>query len=159
VAKSYLREKNKITATSIKVLPQRIGHREHYPAANGGLFSTASDYAHFCQMLLCEGTWRGKQYLSKQAIQQMTQNQTGKMKVGFVPGSSWGLGFAIVEKPMGTTETLSPGTFGHGGAYGTQAWIDPVKKRIQILMIQCADVGNGDDSPFRRALHEAAIEI
>jgi len=27
---------------------------------------------------------------------------------------------------------LSPGTFGHGGAYGTQAWIDPQKNLIYI---------------------------
>ena len=51
---------------------------------------------------------------------------------------------------------LSPGTFGHGGAYGTQAWIDPVKKRIYILMVQRADFPNSDASEVRRAFQEAA---
>ena len=31
---------------------------------------------------------------------------------------------------------LSPGTFGHGGAWGTQAWIDPVRGVAYILMVQ-----------------------
>ena len=34
---------------------------------------------------------------------------------------------------------LSPGTFGHGGAYGTQAWADPVKGVVYILMVQRPD--------------------
>ena len=54
------------------------------------------------------------------------------------------------------TAVLSPGTFGHGGAYGTQAWIDPVKKRVYLLMIQRADYPNSDASPVRRAFQEAA---
>ena len=51
---------------------------------------------------------------------------------------------------------LSPGTFGHGGAYGTQAWIDPGKKRIYILMVQRANFPNSDASEVRRAFQEAA---
>ena len=44
---------------------------------------------------------------------------------------------------------LSPGTFGHGGAYGTQAWIDPTKKRIYLLMVQRSDFPNSDASDVR----------
>ena len=51
---------------------------------------------------------------------------------------------------------LSPGTFGHGGAYGTQAWIDPVKKRVYVLMVQRANFPNSDASEVRRAFQEAA---
>jgi CubicO group peptidase (beta-lactamase class C family) len=51
---------------------------------------------------------------------------------------------------------LSPGSHGHGGAYGTQAWIDPVKKRIYILMVQRADFSNSDASEVRRGFQEAA---
>jgi CubicO group peptidase (beta-lactamase class C family) len=51
---------------------------------------------------------------------------------------------------------LSPGTFGHGGAYGTQAWIDPDKKRVYILMVQRANFANSDASEVRRAFQEAA---
>jgi CubicO group peptidase (beta-lactamase class C family) len=51
---------------------------------------------------------------------------------------------------------LSPGSFGHGGVFGTQAWIDPVKRRIYLLMIQRSDLPNSDASPMRRAFQEAA---
>jgi CubicO group peptidase (beta-lactamase class C family) len=52
---------------------------------------------------------------------------------------------------------LSPGTFGHGGAYATQSWADPKKDLILVLMIQRAGFPNGDNSPVRRAFQEAAM--
>ena len=55
----------------------------------------------------------------------MTTVQTGDLKTGFTAGNGWGLGWCVVREPQGVTAMLSPGTFGHGGAYGTQAWIDP----------------------------------
>jgi CubicO group peptidase (beta-lactamase class C family) len=87
----------------------------------------------------------------------MTRIQTdGIPEVGFIPGSAWGLAVGIVRQPVGITAMLSPGTFGHGGAYGTEAWIDPVKNRIYILLIQRADLKNSDDSEFRKAFQLAA---
>jgi CubicO group peptidase (beta-lactamase class C family) len=61
--------------------------------------------------------------------------------------------------PQGITAMLSPGTFGHGGAYGTQAWIDPETKRIYILMVQRANFPNSDASEVRRAFQEAASTV
>ena len=75
---------------------------------------------------------------------------------GFTDGNGWGLGWCVVRKPQGVTAVFSPGTFGHGGAYGTQAWIDPGKGRIYILMIQRADFPNSDASEVRRSFQEAA---
>ena len=46
----------------------------------------------------------------------MTQTQTEDIKTGFVEGMSWGLGFQVVKEPMGVPQTLSAGTYGHGGA-------------------------------------------
>ncbi len=51
---------------------------------------------------------------------------------------------------------LSAGTCGHGGAYGTQAWIDPVKQLIYILMVQRSNLPNSDASEVRRAFQTAA---
>ena len=53
---------------------------------------------------------------------------------------------------------LSPGTHGHGGAYGTQAWIDPQKGLVFVLMVQRADFRNSDDSPVRKAFQQAAVD-
>jgi CubicO group peptidase (beta-lactamase class C family) len=130
--------------------------RERYPRANGGLFSTAADYAQFARMILRGGELDGKRYLSEKSVQQMTTVQSGDLVTGFTPGNGWGLGWCVVREPQGVSATLSPGTHGHGGAYGTQAWIDPVKKRIHLLMVQRANFPNSDGSEVRRVFHDAA---
>lgn len=129
------------------------------PLGNGGLYSTAMDYAKFCHMLLMEGRFMGKQLLKPETVKLMTSPQTGQIQAGFVPGSAWGLGFSLVREPQGVTAMLSPGTFGHGGAYGTQAWVDPVKERVYIMMVQRANFKNSDASPAREAFQKAAVAV
>jgi len=132
---------------------------DRYPAPNGGLFSTAPDYGRFARMLLCEGELDGKRYLKADTVKLMRTLATGDLKAGFVPGSGWGLGVVLVREPQGVTADLSPGTFGHGGAWGTQVWIDPVKKVAYVLMIQRTDLGNADGSEVRRAFQSSAAAI
>jgi CubicO group peptidase (beta-lactamase class C family) len=158
LATSYRRtERGELEATANRFLNGKSPtSRDRFPAANGGLFSTASDYAKFCQMVLSGGEFEGRRYLSPEAVRQMTSVQTGELKTGFTDGNGWGLGWCVVREPQGVTGVLSPGTFGHGGAYGTQAWIDPTRKRIYILMVQRADFPNSDASDVRRAFQEAA---
>jgi CubicO group peptidase (beta-lactamase class C family) len=132
--------------------------KDRYPMANGGLFSTAPDYAKFAQMILNGGESGGKRYLKAESVKQMTTVQTGDLVTGFTPGSAWGIGWSIVREPQGVSAALSPGSFGHGGRNGTQAWIDPVKKRIYLLMIQRADIGNSDASDIRREFQNAAVQ-
>ena len=91
-----------------------------------------------------------------ESVRLMTTVQTGALKTGFTEGNGWGLGWCVVREPQGVTAALSPGTFGHGGAYGTQAWIDPAKKRVYVLMVQRANFPNSDASDVRRAFQEAA---
>lgn len=130
--------------------------RDRPPLGNGGLFSTAPDYARFCQMLLNRGSLDGRQYLRPETVELMTSIQTGDLAAGFVPGSAWGVGTGIVREPQGITAMLSPGTFGHGGRDGTQAWIDPVRGVAYILMIQRDDLENSDGSGVRLAFQTAA---
>lgn len=134
---------------------------DRYPLANGGLFSTAGDYAKFLRMVLNKGTLDGKTYLSSKAVEQMTSVQTGDIQAGFVPGSAWGLTWSLVTQPQGVTASLSPGSHGHGGAYGTQGWIDPQRGLIYVLMIQRSDFknqGGSDGSPVRKAFHDAVAK-
>jgi CubicO group peptidase (beta-lactamase class C family) len=158
LAKSYRRtERGELQVVeSGFVNPKTATNRDRYPAANGGLFSTATDYARFCQMILNGGERDGRRYLKPESVKLMTTLQTGGLKTGFTEGNGWGLGWCVVREPQGVTATLSPGTHGHGGAFGTQAWIDPVKRRISILMIQRADFPNSDGTEIRRSFHEAA---
>jgi CubicO group peptidase (beta-lactamase class C family) len=133
--------------------------RDRMPAANGGLFSTATDYARFCQMLLGQGSYQGRRVLSEESVRQLRTPGTNDLVTGFTSGNAWGVGVCVVCKPQGVTSMLAPGTFGHGGAYGTQAWIDPVKGRAYILMVQRANFPNADDSDARRAFQEAAAKL
>lgn len=87
----------------------------------------------------------------------MTRIQTGELAAGFVPGMSFGLGWGVVRQPQGVTEMLSPGTFGHGGAFGTQGWIDPKQDLFMILLIQRVGLPNGDASEMRRELQRLAV--
>jgi CubicO group peptidase (beta-lactamase class C family) len=51
---------------------------------------------------------------------------------------------------------LATGSFGHGGAFGTQAWVDPTNDVFIILLIQRNGLPNADASPMRRELQELA---
>jgi CubicO group peptidase (beta-lactamase class C family) len=133
--------------------------RDRFPAANGGLFSTAPDYLRFCQMLLNGGELDGKRYLKPESVKYMSSVLTGDLKTGFTEGNGWGLGCCVIRQPQGTTAALSPGSFGHGGAYGTQAWIDPKEKRIYILMVQRANFLNADASDLRQALQSLGKDL
>jgi CubicO group peptidase (beta-lactamase class C family) len=94
--------------------------------------------------------------------------QTGDLPTGFMQSDKfgnhgtnygWGIGTCILRVPHpGVGEMLSPGTFGHGGAWGTQAWIDPVRGVAFILMVQRADFPNSDASEVRRAFQQAAVD-
>ncbi|WP_406700491.1 serine hydrolase domain-containing protein [Singulisphaera sp. Ch08] len=130
--------------------------RDRFPAANGGLFSTAQDYARFCQLILRGGEFDGTRYLKPDSVKLMTSLQTQDLKTGFTPGNGWGLGWCVVREPQGVTAMLSPGSFGHGGAYGTQAWIDPAKERIYILMVQRENFPNADASDVRASFQKEA---
>ena len=129
---------------------------DRLPAANGGLFSTANDYGRICQMLLNGGTWQGKRILSEQSVKKLGTPTTGDLPTGFTPGNSWGVGCCVVREPQGPTSMLSAGTFGHGGAYGTQAWIDPIKGLAYLLFVQRANFPNADASEVRVAFQKLA---
>ncbi len=132
---------------------------EHFPAGNSGLFSTAPDYLKFCQMLLNKGEYQGKRLLSEQAVAEMQTISTGDLVTGFTPGNGWGVACCAIREPQDVTAPLSVGSFGHGGAYGTQAWIDPKNDKIYILMVQRSNFPNSDASPLRAALLRAGSKL
>jgi CubicO group peptidase (beta-lactamase class C family) len=128
-----------------------------YPIPAGGLYSAAPDLARLYRMMLQRGSLEGRRYLSESSVAEMTKQQTPDIKTGFVDGMGWGLGYAYVREPQGVTEDLSAGSYGHGGAFGTQAWIDPVKGKYVVLLIQRAGLPNSDASDMRKALQKAAL--
>jgi CubicO group peptidase (beta-lactamase class C family) len=112
--------------------------REPMPA--GGLFSTASDVARFCRMILNGGVMDGKRYISEAAVKQMTSRQT---PAAFA--TSYGLGWFTGN-----------GEFGHPGAYSTDMTIDPQHGLVLIWMVQHAGGPSGDAAKARDAFKQAA---
>ena len=167
LATAYARNKD---TGALEPVPPRsdFGSRNSPPQGNGGLYSTATDYARFCQMLLNGGTFDGRRYLSERAMKLLTTSQTGDMPTGFFQTEaygnrganySWGIATCILRSPHdGVAAMLSPGTYGHGGAWGTQAWIDPVKGLAYVLMVQRSNFPNSDASEVRRDFQQAAAK-
>jgi CubicO group peptidase (beta-lactamase class C family) len=161
--------KNKGTGALEPVPPRaEYGPRDRPPQGNGGLYSTPRDYARLCQMLLNGGTLDGRRYLTAAAMKFLTTPQTGDLPTGFFQSDTygnrganygWGITTSILRTPHdGVAAMLSPGTYGHGGAWGTQAWIDPVKRLAYILIVQRSNFPNSDASDVRRAFQEAAAK-
>ena len=123
------------------------------PLGDGGLFSTAGDYGRFCQMLLSGGTFESRRYLSPGAFRALTTVCTGDLPTGYSKRKlnhvlGWGLGVAIVRAPGdGVSAWLSQGSFGHPGAWGTAAWIDPAKGAAYVMMVQRPNMPDNFENP------------
>jgi CubicO group peptidase (beta-lactamase class C family) len=155
---------------ALEAVPPRpeFGPKDKPPQGNGGLYSTAPDYARFCQMILGGGTLDGKKILSTEAVKQLGTVTTGDLPTGFFQNETfgqhgtkygWGIGTSILRTPHeGVAAMLSPGSFGHGGAWGTQAWIDPTKGVAYVLMVQRSNFPNSDASEVRGAFQQAAAK-
>jgi CubicO group peptidase (beta-lactamase class C family) len=132
--------------------------RSVHPIPAGGLYSTGADVARFYRMMLSGGSLEGKKVLTREAVKEATALHTGELKCGFTEEMGFGHGFAVVKKPVGITAPLSVGSYGHGGAFGTQSWADPEKDLFYVLLIGRVGLKNGDASDLRRELQRLAIE-
>jgi CubicO group peptidase (beta-lactamase class C family) len=133
-----------------------ITDRARPPLGGAGLFSPAEDVMKFYQMMLNGGKVHGHRILQPATVATLTHKQTGDLKAR--PGMPWGYGFCVIEDPtqMEANRHLTAGTFGHGGAHGTNSWADPTTGRIYLFMIQRDKLKpNPDDSPMRRAYQDA----
>jgi CubicO group peptidase (beta-lactamase class C family) len=130
VAKAYKPDAAKKDLVEIKIdqLRYPLDDRTRQPMPAGGLFSTATDVAKFCQMLLNGGTLNGKRVLSEAAVKEMTTRQTPKELK-----ESYGLGLSV-----GGSE------FGHGGALSTNMTVDTKHGLVFVWLVQHAGYpGNG----------------
>ena len=135
-----------------------VTDRERPPLGGAGLFSTAEDIARFYRMMLNQGALDGKRILKPGTVVEMTRKQTGALDAR--PGMPWGLGFCVVEDPakMTANSVLSPGSFGHGGAFSTGSWADSARNLIWVVMFQRDGKGNPDNSDVRIAFQDAAAK-
>jgi CubicO group peptidase (beta-lactamase class C family) len=156
VAQTYAKRDGRLVPAGASIIGSGAGAR--YPVPAGGLYSTGADLARLYQMMLNQGALGPARVLSPEAVTTMTKVQTGELKTGFVDGMGFGFGWGVVRKPQGVTEHLSAGSYGHGGAFGTQGWIDPKKDVFVVLLIQRTGLPNADGSAMRKELQALAAE-
>jgi methyl acetate hydrolase len=116
---------------------------------DGGLVSTASDYAAFLQMFLNEGSWHGKRLLKPDTVRLMTSNQIGSVVVDTMPAAipsrsasfpfgagkdKFGLGFQITMTDGKRTHERAAGSYTWGGINNTHFWVDP-KNGIGVVIL------------------------
>jgi len=118
---------------------------------DGGLHSTAADYAKFIQLFLNNGRApNGMRLLSETTVALMGENHIGAIFVEQQPTASpavsepfplgagrdkFGLGFQITG-PHRDPFARSPGSMSWAGIFNTEFWIDPARGIGGVLMMQ-----------------------
>lgn len=104
----------------------------------GGLITSPTDFARFCQMMVNHGSLGSVRILSPATVRAMTTNQLTSMP--HVPEEErrcrpWGLGWRLNWPAHSANfgDLLGPRTYGHWGATGTLCWIDPENDTYFIL--------------------------
>ena len=116
---------------------------------DGGLVSTASDYAAFLQMFLNEGSWHSARLLKANSVRQMASNQIGSIIVGEMPAviptlssafpfgagkDKFGLGFQITMTEGKAMHERSADSYTWAGIFNTHFWVDP-KRGIGVVFL------------------------
>lgn len=109
----------------------------HYFSGAGGLYSTAGDFARFCQMLLAGGSLGDVRLLRRESVAMMMRNQLGHFDP---PVSQYDEGFGLggfvnLDSPT-RKRPGSVGAFGWSGAGGTYFVVDRRERMFAILMTQ-----------------------
>jgi len=99
-------------------------------SGGGGLLSTASDYLSFMRMLINGGEWQGVRILKQETVDLMRSNQLAEsVQVNFpawdMPGTVFGLGFALKHEVADDEPSASLGEYHWGGLAGTHSWMSP----------------------------------
>jgi CubicO group peptidase (beta-lactamase class C family) len=81
----------------------------------------------------------------------MTTVHTGELR------SSYGLGWAVLKGPGSELTLTSPGSYGHGGAFGTYGWIDPKKDLVGVFLIQRFGGGTGEEQTAFQTIANSAV--
>jgi CubicO group peptidase (beta-lactamase class C family) len=123
-------------------------------AGGAGLLSTARDYARFLEAIRLGGAIDGVRILSPRAVELMTTNQSGTLHSS--DGLGFGFGFETTDR-YGANGMESVGSFGWGGAYGTNYRVDPKARMVRVLMIQMIPNGSDVAARFPALVYQALV--
>jgi CubicO group peptidase (beta-lactamase class C family) len=149
--------------------PMFLGGGE-FDAGGSGLTSTAPDYAKFLRAILRGGELDGKRVLSKESVAEMSRNQIGNLRAGYLNSTmpdfarqfdnfpdqhtGWGLGFLI--NPERGPAGRSPNSLSWAGIFNSYYWIDPSEGIAGVLIAQLSPFGDPDALDAFAALERAA---
>ena len=105
-----------------------------------GMLSTAGDYERVCRMILNRGELDGIRVLKPETVDLIFENHVR------APGQKYGLGGIVDGK----------GSYGWGGADGTQFWVDRANKLSAVFMTQTDWYRAPTYPAFRALVSEAA---
>lgn len=136
-----------------------------YASAAGGLYSTAADYARFCQMLLDGGSLGDVSILGRKTVELMMTNQLllDPPVTQFSDAEGFGLGGYVVIDAARRGQLGSPGQFGWSGAASTSYTIDRHERLIAIVMLQHLPRSDIDNDlprisrPFYNLVYQALV--
>jgi CubicO group peptidase (beta-lactamase class C family) len=126
-------------------------------SGGGGLVSTLSDYARFCQMLIDQGEFEGQRILRPETINLMRTdvlvddqavNISGTLSAAQSAAIGFGLNVGTIRNSGDGGILLGDGSYFWGGAAGTWFWIDPKNDLYFIGMMQRVPQG-GPEVDFR----------
>lgn len=122
----------------------------------GSLVSSAADLTRYCRMFLNGGILDGKRILSESAVRQMTSTQTAHF-IDKNGENGYGFGMSTARLDHNEPGVISPGDFGHGGAWSTDMRVFPRQNLIAIILMQNAGYLKGKDrglmiNPFDQAV-------
>lgn len=129
-------------------------------SGGGGLFSTVHDFMNLELMLLNQGLFNGQRILRPETVSLMSQNYVGNLFAEWIPpmthGQGFGLAVRIVESPD-SISARSVGSYGWGGAYGTDSWVDPSLDLAAVIFLQMNPAPLGASRDFENAIRAAVV--
>ncbi len=118
-------------------------------SGNAGLFSTASDLAAFCRLMLNDGVYQNRTYVKPETLLPFKTLQSGSRAYG------WGLNNFRSSAGSKMAETA----IGHTGYTGTCAWID-LEKGVFVIFLtnRVFPLDQKSVTPVRRDVNDAAMQ-
>ena len=135
-----------------------------FPYGGAGLVMSARDYDRFLHMLEDGGTLDGVRVMKPQTVALGMSNLMPKGVAFGGIGTGTGAGTATNAMGFGAGGSVyladvpggaSKGTYGWGGAAGTIAWVDPVRRVRSTVMVNYFP---GEKWPLRKAVVEALVQ-
>ena len=144
ISKGELRE-----YTGNNLLIRNDGGKNAFESGGAGLFSTLDDYSHFGEMLMNNGTYKGKEIMTPATVDFMTKSalmegpQHAFDNRHGLEGHTYGNLMRIMTDPEKAL------IIGHKGEYGWDGWLgayfmnDPASRTTMIMFTQMKDYGTG----------------